>query len=180
MFLKLGGCGPSVEAVEQRVVAALVADRRRDLQVHAGPAAERPAEMPRPHLAHLRERQQLLVERAEDPPRALLLVDRQVGPRNVAHEQRVSAQHGPRLGAARGVHEREGRVLGTMPRRVERPDDELAESELPAVLEGLVVVFGLSLGVDVNHRPGGRCEAPVPRDVVGVVVRLEDVLDPHS
>ena len=67
-----------------------------------------------------------------------------------------------------------------MPRGVESTDDQLAERELPAVLEWLVVVFGRGIRVHVDDGPGGRRQAPVPRDVIRVVVRLEDVLDPHS
>ena len=136
--------------------------------------------MTRPDLAHVGQRQQLVVQGVEDPARALLLVDRQVRPRHVAHEERVPAQHCPRLGAARGVHEREGGVLGTVPRRVQRADRELAERELPAVVEGLVVVLGRRLAVDVDHGAGGGRQAPVARHVVRVVVRLEDVLDPRA
>jgi hypothetical protein len=45
------------ETVEQGVVAALVADRRSDLHVHSGTAAERAAEMAGPDLGLRRERQ---------------------------------------------------------------------------------------------------------------------------
>ena len=40
----------SSSSAQQLVVAALEADRGGDLHVHAGPAAQRAAEMPRPHL----------------------------------------------------------------------------------------------------------------------------------
>ena len=44
--------------------------------------------MARPHLARVGQRQQLLAEkRAEDVARALLLVDGEVGPGDVADEQ---------------------------------------------------------------------------------------------
>ena len=36
--------------LQQLLVGALEADRRGDLEVHAGPAAQRAAEMPGPHL----------------------------------------------------------------------------------------------------------------------------------
>ena len=148
---KFGGWGPSVasercdEAVDvglaqQRVVSALVADRRADLHVHAGPAAHRSAEMTRPDLAAVGQRQQLLVQAAEDPARALVAIDREVGPRDIADEQRVAAEHCPRLVAARAVDERERRVLGTVAGRVQRAHDDGAELELPAIVERLVVV----------------------------------------
>jgi hypothetical protein len=43
-----------------------------------------------------------------------------------------------------------------------------------------VVVLGLGHAVDVDRGAGGRHEPPVTRDVVGMVVRLEDVLDLHA
>ena len=67
-----------------------------------------------PHLAVLRQREQPLVHRAEDLPGALGLLDREVGARDVADEQAVAAQHGPRIGAAGGVDQEVGGVLGTV------------------------------------------------------------------
>ena len=108
MFLKFGGWGPSVDVVfstnssssvtcSSVLVGALEADGRGDLEVHAGPAAQRAAEMPGPHLDGVGQRHELVVERAEDAARALVLVDRQVGAGDVADEQRVAGQHRPRL-----------------------------------------------------------------------------------
>ena len=136
--LKFGGCGRRLAVaradelvlvvdVQQLVVAALVADRRADLEIDRRPAAQRAAEMARPHLDVVAERQQLLVQRPEDPARALLLLDRQIGPRDVAHEQRVAGQHRPRLVAARGVDERERGVLRPVPGRVQRAHHDRPE-----------------------------------------------------
>ena len=117
-------------------------------------------------------------QRAEDPARALLLLDREVGPRDVAHEQRVAGQHRPRLRPARGVDQRERRVLGPVPGRVHaRARSRVAQRELPAVLERLVLVLGRGHRVDVDQRARRRRQPAVPGDVVGVVVGLEDVLD---
>ena len=136
--------------------------------------------MARPYLAGVRQRQQLLVQGAEDRARALVLVDGEVGPRDVADEQRVAGQHRPRLVAALGVDQRERRVLGPVPGRVQRAHPHAAELELPAVVERLVLVVGRGVAVDVDRRPGRRRQAAVARDVVGVVVRLEDVVDVHA
>ena len=62
------------------------------------------------------------MQRAEDAAGALLLLDGEVGAGDVADEQRVAGQHGPRLVAARGVDQREGGVLGPVAGRVERAD----------------------------------------------------------
>ena len=53
----------------------------------------------------------------------------------------------------------------------------LPELELPAVVERLVVVVGRGVAVHVDRRAGRGREPAVARHVVGVVVRLEDVLD---
>src|SRR4051812_20133481 len=133
--------------------------------------------MARPDLACIREREQLVVERPEDVKRALRPVDREVGPGDVAYEQAVAAEHRPRLVAPLGGDERERRVLGAVPRRVERPHPEPAQLELPPVVERLVVVIRRGLTVHVDGRAGGRREPAVPGHVVRVVGGLEDVLD---
>ena len=108
MFLKFGGCGPSVEVVfstnssssvtcSSVLVGALEADGRGDLEVHAGSAAQRPAEMPRPHLDGVGQAHELVVEGVEDAARAFFLVDGEVGAGDVADEQGVAGQDRPRL-----------------------------------------------------------------------------------
>src|SRR4051812_26833753 len=101
--------------------------------------------MARPHLGLGREREQLLVQGTEYASRPVLPVDREVRPRDVVDEKRVSREDRPGLVAAPAVHERERRVLGAVTRRVERAYDERAELELPAVVEWLVVVGGVCL-----------------------------------
>jgi hypothetical protein len=63
---------------------------------------------------------------------------------------------------------------------VEGLHGHVAQLELPTILELLVLVIRRGLAVDVDRRPGGDREPPVTGDVVGVVVRLEDVLDAHA
>ena len=99
------------------------------------------------------------------------------GPRDVAHEQGVARQGGPGLVAALGVDQRERRVLGAVAGRVDRPHADAPQLELPAVVEGLVVVVGRGVAVHVDLGAGRRRQPAVARHVVGVVVRLEDVLD---
>ena len=142
-----------------------------------GPPHIEPPRCAGPHLARVRQRQQRVVQAGEDAARALVALDRQVGPGDVADEQRVAGQHRPRLVAAAAVDERERGVLGPVAGRVQRADDDVAELELPAVVERLVVVLGRGEAVDVDRRAGGERQPAVAGDVIGVVVRLEDVLD---
>ena len=93
-------------------------------------------------------------------------------------ESPVSTAHG--CVAAGRVDERERRVLGAVAGRVQRPDAQRSRAELPAVVERLVLVVGRGEAVDVDRRPGRGGEPAVARDMVGVVVRLEHVLDPHA
>jgi hypothetical protein len=169
-----------VVQAEQGVVVTLVGDRRRDLHVHPRPAAQRAAQVPGPHLARVGQREQRVAQGSEDALRPLLPVDREVRARDVADEQRVARQHRPRLGTAGGVDQREGGVLGPVARCVQRPHPDAAELELPPVLDGLVVVVGLRVAVDVDRGPRRGHQPAVAGDVVRVVVRLEHVLDRHA
>ena len=159
---------------------ALEPDRRRRLHVHPGTAAQRPAHVPRPDLAGVGQGEQPLVQRVEDQSGALVLVDGQVGPGDVPHEQRVAGQHRPRLVAALGVDQRERGVLGPVAGRVQRAHSHAAEVELPAVVERLVVVVGRGVAMDVDGGAGRGGQAAVARHVVRVVVGLEDVVDLHA
>ena len=114
------------------------------------------------------------------PGRALALLDRQVGARDVADEQRVAGQHRPGVAAAVSVAEQEGGVLGPVAGRVHRLDLDLPEAQPPAVGERLVRVLGVGQLVDVDRRARRPGEAAVSGDVVGVVVGLEHVLDPDA
>ena len=59
--------------------------------------------MPGPHLAGVGQGQQPVVQRMEDAVGALARVDREVGQRDAADEERVAGQRRPRLGTALGV-----------------------------------------------------------------------------
>jgi hypothetical protein len=162
---------------ERGVVRALEAERRGDLHVHAGTAAQRPAEVAGPHLDGVGQRQQRVAQCAVDAACAVGAVDREVGPGDVVDEQRVAAQQRPRLVRAARVGEQEDGVLGPVPGRVQRTDRHRAERPLVAVLERLVRVVRYGEPVDADRRAGGGRETGVAGDVVGVVVRLEDVRD---
>jgi hypothetical protein len=165
---------------QRPVVTPLEADRRGGLQVDARAAAQRAAQVARPDLDLVGQGEQALVQRAEDPGGALARLDRQVRAGDVADEERVAAEDRNGVAAAAGIAQQEGGVLGPVPRRVDRLDrHRLAQLDGRAVAEGLVLVFGAGQLADVDRRPGGAGEAAVAGDVVGVVVRLQHVLDPH-
>ena len=89
------------------------------------------------------------------------------------------AEQRPGRAAAAGVAQQEGGVLGPVAGGVDRLDRHVAELQHPAVGERLVRVLGLGQLVDVDRRPGRPRQPAVAGDVVGVVVGLEHVLDPH-
>ena len=164
---------------QRAVVLALERDRRGGLVVDAGAAAHRSAEVARPDLDAARELEQPVVERVVERGRPVARLDRQIRPGDVAHEQRVAAQQGDRPVAAAAVADEEGGVLGAVARRVDRLDLHLPQIEPPAVGDHLVGIVDAGQLVDVDRRPRGPRQAPVTRDVVGMVVGLEHVLDPH-
>ena len=162
-----------------RVVGALEADRRGALQVDPGAAAERAAEVAGPDLDLVAERQQPVVQRVEHLRGAFARLDRQVGAGDVADEEGVAGEERPGRAAAARVAEQEAGVLGPVAGGVDRLDREVAEGQPPAVGEGLVRVLGLGQLVHVHGGAGLPHQPPVAGDVVGVVVGLEDVADPH-
>jgi fructose-1,6-bisphosphatase II len=104
----------------------------------------------------------------------------QIWPRDVADEQRVAADHRPRLAAPRAIDEHERGVLRAVAGRVQRAHSHVAELELPAVVEGRVVVLGFGQTVDVDRRSRGDGEPAVARDMIGMRMGFEDVLDAYA
>ena len=88
--------------------APLAADRRRRLLAHAGAAAHRAADVAGPDLDVVAQAEQA-VQRRVQLARAVLGLDGEVGPRDVADEQRVAGQERP-------VVDEERAVLGTVAR----------------------------------------------------------------
>ena len=124
MLRKFGGCGraPAVGAgdelvlvvdLEQALVRALEADRRRDLQVHPGPAAHRAAEVPRPDLAVVSGSvSSRSCSERKMPCAPSFLSTARSGRAMSPTNRRVAGQHGPGSVAAGGVDQRERGVLG--------------------------------------------------------------------
>ena len=144
-----------------------------------GPPHSEPPRCPG-HTSHAPgNAQQFVVQRGEHAVGALLAVDREVGPRDVADEQAVTGQHCPWLGPAGRVGERERCVLGAMAGGVQRAHADAPELELPAIVKGVVLILRARVAVHMDRGAGRGCEPTVARDMIGVVVGLEDVLDRH-
>ena len=124
----LGDEGELVVELERVVEAALEADRGGGLRAHRL-AAERAGDVTGEDLDAVRQLQQA-AERVEEVLRALSRADGEIRPSRVADEERVARQDEPGLVGARAVDHGQAGVLGTMARRVDRPQDDLAELEL--------------------------------------------------
>ena len=148
--------------------------------VDAGASAERAAEVAGPDLDLLGKREQALVKRAIDLRGPVGRLDRQVGPGDIADEEAVPADDGPRLLAPLEVEEQERGVLGPMAGCRDGFDSDLAEIQRPAVADRAMLVLGLGKPVNVDRRSGRQGQPAVSGDVVGVVVGFEHVLDPGS
>ena len=134
--------------------------------------------MPGPNLDVVVQGQQAIVQGSEDPRRAVARLDREIGPRDVADEQRVAGQDGPGVASSRGVAQDERGVLGAVAGRVHRLDLQVVDAEPPAVGKRLVRILGPGELVDVDGRSRGPGQPAVSGDVVRVVVGLEHMLDP--
>ena len=117
---------------------------------------------------------------AEHVGRALARLDREVGAGDVADEE-ASRRSAPPRGRRRDSASRSRKEVcsGRWPGVWIASIVDLAQLQRPAVAERLVRVLGLGQLVDVDRGAGGAREPAVAGDVVGVVVRLQHVLDPH-
>ena len=168
--------GRLVLARQQPVEAALEPDRRARLLAHAGAAAERAADMPGPHLREVAESEEAL-HRGVQPARALLLVDREIGPGDIADEERVARDDEPGLRATALVRDQVGGVLGPVARRRERGDRDLPDPHRVPVGQRLVREVDARRGGDVDGRARRLRQPALAGDVVCVVVRLQHVRD---
>ena len=118
-------------------------------------------------------------QRVEEPLRAGARLDREVGTRGVADEERVAGEDEPRLVAPVAVADGERAVLRPVAGRVDRPDGDRADVHDGAVVERLVRELRLGGAVDVDPAAVVEREAAVPGEVVGVRVRLEHAREPN-
>ena len=183
MFGGRGGCGPSRAgeevgelALERRVEAALEADGRRRLRAHRG-TAERARDVAGEDLDAVTELDEA-AQAVEEALGSLLRLDREIRRAGIADEERVAGEDEPRLVAAGAVDHREAAVLGSVTRRVDRPQDDLADLDLRPVVERLVRERRAGVAVDADRDAVLERETSVAGDVVGVRVRLEDADEP--
>ena len=167
---------------QQRLVRALVADRRRR---PSGPSrarrtASRPGGPARPRTSSGSVSSCSCSEwKMPRAPSSLSTArsGRAMSPTN----RRVARQHRPRLVAALGVDQRERGVLGPVAGRVQRAHAHAAERRAPSRRR---TARGRSRAPAARwmwmRRAGRRGQPAVAGDVVGVVVGLEDVLDVHA
>ena len=134
--------------------------------------------MAREHLDAVGELEQAL-ERVVEPLGALGCAHREVGPGGVADEERVARQDEPRVVAARAVDDGQAAVLGPVAGRVDHAQRDGADLDRVAVAHRVVRVVDLGRRVDADGDAVLEREPAVPRDVVGVRVRLDRADDPH-
>ena len=70
-------------------------------------------------------------------------------------------------------------MLGPVAGRVDHADDDVADGDLVSVGERLVRVVGVRRVVDRDQHAVLEREPSMPRDVIGMRVRLEHADDPH-
>ncbi|MDX6507943.1 MAG: hypothetical protein QOG06_2587 [Gaiellaceae bacterium] len=127
--------------------------------------------MSRVDLGLLGETRQPL-ERVEEILGALARLDREVGSRRVADQQRVAGEQ--------VTLDEEAAVLGPVAGGVQDADRDRAEAQLVAVGERLVGELRLGQRVDGDGKVVLEREPAVAGDVVGVRVRLENANDAYA
>lgn len=102
----------------------------------------------------------------------------EVGAAQVADKERVAGKYEPRCFVSARVLYKEGGVLGTVTGGGYGNNARLAHLDPIVVVEGLVLVLDARLLGDVDLCPGRLGESSPTGDMVGMVVRLQNVGDP--
>ena len=165
---------------ERVVEAALLADGRRSLLRDVAPA-HRACAVRGPDLDRVVELQkfsvQALVQHRRHHLRRVAARAREVGPSNVADEERVARQNLLRLRRDFRVNDDDGDAFGRVPRRFEKAQDDFPDLDLVAIVHRKVLEARARLRAEDDLRARARREFPVPAHEVCVQVRLDDVLD---
>jgi hypothetical protein len=118
------------------------------------------------------------VELARQPRRGRSVPRVQVGPADVADEQRVAGEDQPRLlRAAAPVRDNVGVVSRRMAGRRDRSNDGVTKLDGVTVTKGAVLELDRGAVRQIRRRTRSRDELGQPGDVVGLNVRLEDRYD---
>ena len=161
--------------VQQRVVAALEADRGAGLSAQVVPAAQRTADVGRPHL-HLIADPGELAQRGVQSMGSVSGLVGEIGAGDVTDEQRVAGEQQPRLVASREIADREGQVLGAMTRTWRRR--RILKSPTTISSPAVYAVGILAVGIGpAGAGAGRRCKSQTARDVVGVIMGVENLDD---
>ncbi len=107
-------------------------------------------------------------------------VNGEVRASDIAHEEGVSGEDGPRVIATGGVDTREARVLRAMPRQVDRLQANAPEVNHRAVGQWIMRELGICQGAHVHHGASGLMKAAAPRHVIGMCMGLDDVPNAHA
>ena len=120
------------------------------------------------------------VEASEERLGALARLHGEVGPREVADEERVACQDEPRVVGTCAVGDRERAVLRAVSRRVDDGDAHVAHVDGVAVREHVVWVLRVCFLVDRDGNAVLERQPAVAGDVVRVGVRLQHARDAHA
>jgi hypothetical protein len=116
-------------------------------------------------------------QRVEHPFGTFASLDGEVRTSSVADEERVSREQQPWLVGPRPVDHGETGVLGTVARRVQAAQDDVADLDLVAVGQRVMRVLRVGRSMDGDRDVVLEPEPSVPRDVVGMRVSLQHAHD---
>ena len=132
-------------------------------------------------LHGVRKPEQLLVKRvvqqAGHDLGCRVLGPDEVGPAHVADEEGVACEGHARLRRDLRVDHQDRHALGRVAGRLQEAQDDLAEADLVAVLDGQVRDQRLRLAAEDDRGARAGRQLAVPAHEVGVQMRLDDVLD---
>ncbi len=98
----------------------------------------------------------------------------QIDTADVTDKQRITRADKPWIGSTWGVADHIGHVLGRVPWGMQCADDDIADVDLGAVIDGLVGIADVGDAWRVDGRAGECLDRPAGRKIVGVHVCLED------
>ena len=119
------------------------------------------------------------MQRAVQALGSLAASDREIGPCDVAHEQRVAGQEHPGIVGALEIGDRDAAVLGPVARGVEHLERHLSEHDAIAVLDRVERILGAAERMRRDPRAERGGQDTVAGHVVRVRVRLDHTHQPQ-